>query len=127
MKYLRLWIQVVLLTATLTLSPVFAEALPQPKIDTKEQENETAYVGHGILDVLPRSGAAAKKAFPDPPGGGVQVSSPGRTYGTLVAILAAAGGAAALAYFFTRPPKPVPPVPTTVTTGTPIISAPPGH
>jgi hypothetical protein len=128
MKYsrFRVSIQVVLLTTTITVSQLFAEQPAQPKADNTGHDSETSYVGQGILKVLPRNGGASKTAFPDP-GGMVKSSAPGRTYGSLTTILIAAGGAAALAYFLTRPGKPVPPVPTSVTAGTPVITAPPGH
>jgi hypothetical protein len=155
MKYLRfrVCIQVVLLTTTVTLSQVFAEESPQQKVNNDTQNNGgNSYVGQGILQVLPKSAGAVKAAFPSDPGRtGVKISSPGRTYGALTVILAAAGGAAALSFLLTRggdkhaspapvttsPPAPVTlapvttsplaPVTTSVTPGTPVISAPPGH
>ena len=128
MKYLRfrLCIKVALLTTTLTVSQLFAEQPLQPKADNTSHDSETSYVGRGILETLPRSGGVVKAGFPNP-GGTVRSSAPGRTYGTLTAILIAAGGAAALAYFLARPGPPIPPVPTSVTAGTPVITAPPGH
>jgi hypothetical protein len=129
MKYLRvrLCIPVVLLTITVTVSQLSAEQPPQPNVDNTRHNAENSYVGDGILRVLPRNGAAVQSPFPSDPGAGVKNSSPGRTYGALTAILAAAGGAALLAYLLTRPPKPIPPVLTSVTAGTPVISAPPGR
>jgi hypothetical protein len=129
MKYLRfrLWIQVVLLATTLTVSQLFAEQPTQPSADNAaHHDSNNSYVGKGILDVLPQNGAAVKASFPDP-SGTVKSSAPGRTYGTLTAILIAAGGAAALAYFLTRPAPPKPPVPTFVSAGTPVITVPAGH
>jgi len=146
MKYLRfrVCIQVVLLTTTVTLSQVLAEESPQQKPNNTQDSGGNSYVGQGILQVLPKSAGAAKAAFPNDQGRtGVKVSSPGRTYGALTVILIAAGGAAALSYLLTRggdkhaPPAPVTtspiapvttsPVTTSVTPGTPVISAPPGH
>ena len=133
MKYLRLrvCIQVVLLTTTVTLSQVLAEESPQQKLNNTQDGGGNSYVGQGILQVLPRGGGAVNAAFPSDPGRtDVKVSSPGRTYGTLTVILIAAGGAAALSFLLTRggdkhaPPAPVT---TSVTTGTPIIIAPSGH
>jgi hypothetical protein len=150
MKYLRLrvCIQVVLLTTTVTLSQVFAEESPQQKVNNDTQNNgENSYVGQGILQVLPKSAGTVKAAFPSDPGRtGAKVRSPGRTYGALTVILMAAGGAAALSYLLTRggdkhaplapattsplapvATSPVAPVTTSVTASAPVISAPPGH
>jgi hypothetical protein len=143
MKYLRfrVCIQVVLLTTTVTLSQVLAEESPQQKLNNTQENGGNSYVGQGILQVLPKSAGAVKEAFPSDPGRtDVKVSSPGRTYGTLTAILIAAGGAAALSFLLTRggdkhaTPAPVAtsatagtPVTTSVTPGTPVIIAPPGH
>jgi hypothetical protein len=140
MKYLRfrVCIQVVLLTTTVTLSQVLAEESPQQKLNNTQDNGGNWYVGQGILQVLPTSAGAVKAAFPnDRDRTGEKVSSPGRTYGALTAILIAAGGAAALSYMLTRggdnkhatPATPAPPAPvtTSVTPGTPVIIAPPGH
>src|SRR5438105_10039602 len=121
MKYLKFrWcIPVVLLTTTLSLSMVFAE--------------DNTLVGHSILSAVPQNSGAVKRAFPDPNGTGVKISSPGRTYGRLTAILVAAGGAAAVSLLLTRggqkqqPNTPTAPVTTSVTAGAPVITAPPSH
>ena len=130
MKYLRfrVCIQVVLLTTTVTLSQVLAEESPQQKVNNDTQDNGgNSYVGQGILQVLPKNGGAVKAAFPSDPGKtDEKVTSPGRT-GTLTAILLAAGGAAALSFLLTRggdKHAPAVPVITSVTPGTPVISAP---
>ena len=149
MKYLRLrvCIQVVLLTTTVTLSQVLAEESPQQKPNNIQDSGGNSYVGQGILQVLPKSAGAVKAAFPSDPGRtGAKVRSPGRTYGALTVILMAAGGAAALSYLLTRggdkhaplapattsplapvATSPVAPVTTSVTASAPVISAPPGH
>src|SRR5215470_16007729 len=103
MKYLRLCSQVVLLTTTVTFSQVFAEEPPKPTINPTYHDGDNSFVGQGILEVLPKTSAAVKAGFPSDPGRpGVKVSSPGRTYGTLTAILVAAGGAAAFSLLLTR-------------------------
>src|ERR1051326_2948886 len=104
MKYFRfrLCIQVVLLITTVSVSPILAEQAIPPKADNTVHGSQTPYVGPGILDVLPKSGGTVKSAFPSGSDASVKVSSPGRTYGTLTAILIAAGGAAALGFLLTR-------------------------
>lgn len=134
MMYLRfrLGLQCILLTTTISLSPVFGENGPQSSVNEIHAENGTPLVGPSILSGLPHSGSVVKSGFPSDPGGsGVKISSPGRTYGTLIAILAAAGGATALALLLThggqKQSSTPSPVITSVTTGAPVISAPPGH
>jgi hypothetical protein len=130
------------LVATLSLSALMAQDQSASKLKIFLERNKAtnntleragnSVVGSSILSALPsRRAGAAFTDFQDQTGtSGTQATSPGRTYGTIIGVLIAAGAVAAFLVFSgddgkkQSAPQPAGPAGTVITAGTPAVNPP---
>src|SRR5437763_1583722 len=135
MKYLklRLWIQVLVVATAISVSPLVAQDILHPIVDNKTQEGfGNSQVGSAILSVLTKTAAPVNAAFPSDGRNAEKTTSPGKTYGTLIAIVAVAGGIVAASLLLagggSKPAtSSTAPVNTSVSAGSPVITPPASH
>jgi hypothetical protein len=138
MKYLklRLWIQVLVVATAISVSPLVAQDISHPIADNKTQQDfGNSQVGSVILSVLPKKAVPVNAAFPTDGKNAEKTTSPGKTYGPLIAIVAVAGGIVAASLLLvgggskpgTSSTSSTAPVNTSVTAGSPVITPPASH